>query len=117
MRVRVSQAPAQPGIGCDLGIGTADSTPIAVSATSCQGKQISGQNGYAITFAKKQVSPVEGVGLFAYYNDLPLFNPNPLKRHSLGAKNLASLCAVTAMGAVYKIGEYPPKAKAKRRAL
>jgi hypothetical protein len=52
-----------------------------------QGKQLSGQNSYAITFAKGQVPPVRGFWSLTLYNDLHLFNPNPLKRYSLGTKN------------------------------
>ena len=50
-----------------------------------QGKQLNGQNAYAITFAK--VPPVRGFWSLTLYNDLHMFNPNPLKRSSLGTKN------------------------------
>jgi hypothetical protein len=52
-----------------------------------KGKQLNGQNSYAITFAKGQVPPVRGFWSLTLYNDLHLFNPNPLKRYSLGTKN------------------------------
>jgi hypothetical protein len=52
-----------------------------------QGKQLHGQNSYAITFAKGQVPPVKGFWSLTLYNDLHLFNPNALKRYSLGTKN------------------------------
>jgi hypothetical protein len=52
-----------------------------------QGKQLHGQNSYAITFAKGQVPPVKGFWSLTLYNDLHLFNPNTLKRYSLGTKN------------------------------
>ena len=55
--------------------------------TDSQGKQLNGQNSYAITFAKGQVPPVRGFWSLTLYNDLHLFNPNTLKRYSLGTKN------------------------------
>jgi len=52
-----------------------------------QGKQLTGQTSYAITFAKGQVPPVQGFWSLTLYNDLHLFNPNALGRYSLGTKN------------------------------
>src|SRR5438552_9401351 len=52
-----------------------------------EGKQLSGGNSYEITFAKGQVPPVHGFWSLTLYNDLHLFNPNALKRYSLGTKN------------------------------
>ena len=52
-----------------------------------QSKQLTGQNTYAITFAKGQIPPVKGFWSLTLYNDLHLFNPNPLGRYSLGTKN------------------------------
>jgi hypothetical protein len=49
------------------------------------GKQLNGQNSYAVTFAK--VPPVKGFWSLTLYNDVHFFNPNPLKRYSLGTKN------------------------------
>src|SRR5258707_11949431 len=49
------------------------------------GKQLNGQNAYAITFAK--VPPVKGFWSLTLYNDVHMFNPNALKRYSLGTKN------------------------------
>ena len=51
------------------------------------GSQLNGQNAYAITFAKGQVPPVKGFWSLTLYNDVHLFNPNPLGRYSLGTKN------------------------------
>jgi len=50
-----------------------------------QGKQLNGQNTYAITFAK--VPPVQGFWSLTLYNSVHMFNPNALKRSSLGTKN------------------------------
>jgi len=52
-----------------------------------QGQQLVGQNLYSITFAKGQVPPVKGFWSVTLYNELHFFNPNPLKRYSLGTKN------------------------------
>jgi hypothetical protein len=52
-----------------------------------QGKQLSGQNTYAVTFPKGQLPPVKGFWSLTLYNDVHLFNPNALKRYSLGTKN------------------------------
>jgi hypothetical protein len=52
-----------------------------------QGKQLNGQNAYAITFAKGQTPPVKGFWSVTLYNDVHFFNPNPLKRYSLGTKD------------------------------
>ena len=52
-----------------------------------QGKQLSGQNSYSVTFAKGQTPPVRGFWSVTLYNDLHFFNPNPLGRYSLGTKN------------------------------
>ena len=51
------------------------------------GVQLDGQNLYAVTFAKGQLPPVKGFWSLTLYNDKHLFNPNPLKRYSLGTKN------------------------------
>ena len=52
-----------------------------------QGKQLSGNNSYEVTFAKGQVPPVNGFWSLTLYNDLHLFHANALKRYSLGTKN------------------------------
>jgi hypothetical protein len=52
-----------------------------------RGKQLDGQNSYAITFAKGQVPPVGGFWSLTLYNAEHFFHPNPLNRYSLGTKN------------------------------
>jgi len=49
------------------------------------GKPLNGQNNYTITFAK--VPPVKGFWSLTLYNDVHMFNPNALKRYSLGTKD------------------------------
>jgi len=52
-----------------------------------QGKQLSGQNAYSITFAKGQLPPVRGFWSMTLYDEQHFFHENPLKRYSLGTKN------------------------------
>lgn len=52
-----------------------------------QSAQLDGRNGYTITFAKGQTPPVRGFWSLTLYNDVHLFNPNPLQHYSLGTKN------------------------------
>jgi hypothetical protein len=52
-----------------------------------QGQQLNGRNLYTVTFAKGKTPPVQGFWSLTLYNDVHLFNPNPLKRYSLGTKN------------------------------
>ena len=52
-----------------------------------QGKQLNGENTYAITFAKGQTAAGQGVLVAHFVQRFHLFNPNALKRYSLGTKN------------------------------
>ncbi len=52
-----------------------------------QGQQFDGRNQYTITFPKGQTPPVRGFWSLTLYNELHLFEPNALKRYSLGTKN------------------------------
>jgi hypothetical protein len=52
-----------------------------------QGKQLTGQNAYSITFAKGAAPPVNGFWSLTLYNSEHFFNPNPQSRYSLGTKN------------------------------
>jgi hypothetical protein len=51
-----------------------------------EGKQLDGDNTYAITFSKVP-PPVRGFWSLTLYNDVRMFHPNPLNRYSLGTKN------------------------------
>jgi hypothetical protein len=51
------------------------------------GKQMNGQNLYAVNFVKGQLPPVKGFWSLTLYNDRHLFKANPLHRYSLGTKN------------------------------
>jgi hypothetical protein len=52
-----------------------------------QGQQMQGKNLYGVTFPKGQLPPVRGFWSVTLYNEHHFFNPNPLKRYSLGTKN------------------------------
>jgi hypothetical protein len=56
-----------------------------------QGQQLNGNGLYSVTFARGQVPPVKGFWSLTLYDDHHLFNPNPLKRYSLGTKNTGTL--------------------------
>jgi hypothetical protein len=64
-----------------------DETKYIYRDNDSQGRQLNGHNSYAITFAKGQTPPVQGFWSLTLYNDLHLFNPNPLRRYSPGTKN------------------------------
>jgi hypothetical protein len=52
-----------------------------------QGRQLNGQNNYAIAFPKGQTPPVKGFWSLTLYNADHFYHDNPLKRYSLGTKN------------------------------
>ncbi len=51
------------------------------------GDTLNGNNSYTVTFPKGQTPPVGGFWSMTLYNDSHFFNPNALKRYSLGTKN------------------------------
>jgi hypothetical protein len=51
------------------------------------GGQLEGTNTYMITFAAGETPPVNGFWSLTLYNEHHFFNPNDLKRYSLGTKN------------------------------
>jgi hypothetical protein len=52
-----------------------------------EGQRLNGKNSYTVTFAKGKVPPVKGFWSLTLYNEFHFFNPNDLKRYSLGTKN------------------------------
>ena len=52
-----------------------------------EGRQLNGNNSYSVTFPAGQLPPVSGFWSMTLYNEHHFFNPNPLKRFSLGTKN------------------------------
>jgi hypothetical protein len=51
------------------------------------GARLNGANRYTVTFAKGAVPPVKGFWSLTLYNQHHFFEPNDLKRYSLGTKN------------------------------
>lgn len=51
------------------------------------GVRLNGSNRYTVTFSKDQTPPVNGFWSLTLYNEHHFFNPNDLKRYSLGTKN------------------------------
>jgi len=51
------------------------------------GERLNGRNRYAVTFAKGKLPPVQGFWSLTLYNQHHFFEPNSLKRYSLGTKN------------------------------
>jgi hypothetical protein len=52
-----------------------------------EGGRLNGKNRYAVTFAKGALPPVKGFWSLTLYNKFHFFEPNDLKRYSLGTKN------------------------------
>lgn len=52
-----------------------------------KGKRLNGSNSYTVTFAKGQTPPVNGFWSLTLYNQHHFFEPNEIKRYSLGTKN------------------------------
>src|SRR5260221_6073597 len=51
------------------------------------GARLNGKSKYTVTFAKGQLPPVRGFWSLTLYNQHHFFEPNALKRYSLGTKN------------------------------
>jgi hypothetical protein len=64
-----------------------EETKYIYTDNDAQGKSLNGQSSYSITFPPGQTPPVKGFWSLTLYNGVHLFNPNPLKRYSLGTKN------------------------------
>jgi hypothetical protein len=51
------------------------------------GERLNGGKHYTVTFAAGQLPPVKGFSSLMLYNDHHLFEPNTIKRYSVGTKN------------------------------
>jgi hypothetical protein len=54
---------------------------------AADGSRLNGANRYTVTFAKGALPPVKGFWSLTLYNQHHFFEPNELKRYSLGTKN------------------------------
>lgn len=55
--------------------------------TDGESRQLNGTSMYRLTFPSGQLPPVDGFWSLTLYNEHHFFNPNPLRRFSLGTKN------------------------------
>ncbi|MEN0107263.1 MAG: DUF1214 domain-containing protein [Pseudomonas sp.] len=53
-----------------------------------KGERLHGKNNYTMTFAKGQTPPVDGFWSLTMYGPKHFFQPNDIKRYSVGTKNL-----------------------------
>jgi hypothetical protein len=53
------------------------------------GQRLNGTNRYTVTFAKGQTPPVDGFWSLTLYNRHHFFEPNDIKRYSVGTKSKA----------------------------
>ncbi len=51
------------------------------------GEQLNGAHSYTVTFAKGKLPPVKGFWSLTMYNEHHFFEPNAIKRYSVGTKN------------------------------
>jgi len=51
------------------------------------GGRLNGKSNYTVTFAKDHMPPVKGFWSLTLYNDQHFFEPNAIKRYSVGTKN------------------------------
>ena len=68
-------------------VNTAQETAYFYQDLDSAGARLNGANRYTITFPKDQTPPVNGFWSLTLYNVHHFFEPNPIKRYSLGTKN------------------------------
>lgn len=64
-----------------------DETKYLYRDLDSRGEQLSGANGYSITFPKGKLPPVKGFWSIALYDGRHFFHPNALNRYALGTKS------------------------------
>jgi len=75
------------------------------------GARLNGNNRYAITFTKGLLPPVRGFWSLTLYNKFHFFQPNELKRYSLGTKNKTLQFAEDGSLTIYLSATPPEKDK------
>jgi len=73
------------------------------------GGRLNGNHSYAVTFTKGQIPPVKGFWSLTMYNKFHFFEPNQLKRYSLGTKNKTLQYAPDGSLTIY-VSAAPPSA-------
>src|SRR5262249_36494817 len=74
------------------------------------GQRLNGANRYTITFAKDQTPPVQGFWSLSLYNEHHFFEPNEIKRYSIGTTTRALRNHVDRSLTSY-VQAYPPSAE------
>jgi hypothetical protein len=75
-----------------------------------QGVRLNGGKSYTITFAKGQTPPVKGFWSLTMYNEHHFFEPNSIKRYSVGTKNKDLQFAADGSLTIYISNEAPTDA-------
>lgn len=68
-------------------VNVAKETKYFYQDLDADGTRLNGINTYTVTFAKGQTPPVNGFWSLTLYNQYHFFEPNDIKRYSLGTKN------------------------------
>jgi hypothetical protein len=68
-------------------VNTPQETTYFYQDLDAKGVRLNGANRYMVTFAKGALPPVKGFWSLTLYNQHHFFQPNDLKRYSLGTKN------------------------------
>ena len=68
-------------------VNKANETKYFYQDLDATGGRLNGANRYTVTFEKGQLPPVRGFWSLTLYNQHHFFNPNELKRYSVGTKN------------------------------
>ena len=68
-------------------VNTAQETTYFYQDLDADGARLNAVNRYTVTFPKDQTPPVDGFWSLTLYNKNHFFEPNPIKRYSLGTKN------------------------------
>jgi len=74
------------------------------------GMRLNGVKSYTITFAKGQTPPVKGFWSLTMYNEHHFFEPNSIKRYSVGTKNKDLKLAADGSLTIYMSSEAPTDA-------
>lgn len=72
------------------------------------GAQLNGKNSYTVTFAKGKLPPVKGFWSLTLYNQHHFFEPNEVKRYSVGTKNKTLITAPDGSLTIY-VQSTPPE--------
>jgi hypothetical protein len=77
------------------------------------GARLNGAHRYVVTFGQGQIPPVKGFWSLTMYNEEHFFEPNPIKRYSVGTKNKDLKTGADGSLAIYVQAEPPADAAQK----